>query len=220
MSETHRKQGAAGPRSFSAQVFATVLVSFLLMMGAGAAAQDPAQYAGKHPAQYPAKVPTLATVAQASAPAQQQPASGPQAAPPPHPAAPPQPAPHEGTPATVIDSDQAGGIIGMQVRSASGADMGRIVDLVVDRAGQVRAAVIDFGGFLGVGSRQIAVDWNALHFPPTGKMDQLVVDLDRNQLKLAPIYKAGEPIVVLDRSSAPVQPPAASPPAAAPQKHS
>jgi hypothetical protein len=39
-------------------------------------------------------------------------------------------------------------------------DMGRIVDVIVDRSGQVRAAVIDFGGFLGVGSRKIAVDWN------------------------------------------------------------
>ena len=42
--------------------------------------------------------------------------------------------------------------------------MGRIVDVIVDRSGQVRAAIIDFGGFLGVGSRKIAVDWNALHF--------------------------------------------------------
>jgi PRC-barrel domain len=134
-------------------------------------------------------------------------------------AAAPQRALQEGTPATVIDSDQAEGIIGMQVRSASGADMGRIVDLVVDRAGHVRAAVIDFGGFLGVGTRQIAVDWSALHFPPTGSMDSLVVDLDGNQLKLAPIYKAGEPIVVLGGSSAPAQRPVLSPRAAAPQKH-
>ena len=29
--------------------------------------------------------------------------------------------------------------------------MGRIVDIIVDRSGQVRAAVIDFGRFLGVG---------------------------------------------------------------------
>ena len=42
--------------------------------------------------------------------------------------------------------------------------MGRIVDVIVDRAGTVRAAVIDFGGFLGVGSRKIVVDWSALHF--------------------------------------------------------
>ena len=43
-------------------------------------------------------------------------------------------------------------------------DMGHIVDVIVDRSGTVRAAVIDFGGFLGVGSRKIVVDWNALHF--------------------------------------------------------
>jgi hypothetical protein len=134
-------------------------------------------------------------------------------------APPPKPTAREGTPAMVIDNEQAEGIIGEQVRSASGADMGRIVDVVVDRAGHVRAAVIDFGGFLGVGTRQIAVDWNALHFPPTGKMDGLVVDLDRNQLKLAPIYKAGEPIVVLGGSTAPPPPPIVSPGAAAPQKH-
>ncbi len=42
--------------------------------------------------------------------------------------------------------------------------MGHIVDVIVDRAGAVRAAVIDFGGFLGVGSRKIVVDWSALHF--------------------------------------------------------
>jgi len=48
-----------------------------------------------------------------------------------------------------------------EVRSAAGENMGRIVDVVVDPSGQVRAAVIDFGGFLGVGSPRIAVDWGA-----------------------------------------------------------
>ena len=43
-------------------------------------------------------------------------------------------------------------------------NMGRIVDVIVDQAGTARAAIIDFGGFLGVGSRKIAVDWNALRF--------------------------------------------------------
>jgi len=32
-------------------------------------------------------------------------------------------------------------------RSPTDEDMGRIVDVIVDRAGLVRAAVIDFGGF-------------------------------------------------------------------------
>ena len=53
--------------------------------------------------------------------------------------------------------------------SATNENMGRIVDVLVDPNGQVRAAIIDFGGFLGVGSRKIAVEWGALHFPPPGK---------------------------------------------------
>src|SRR6266849_2785320 len=45
-------------------------------------------------------------------------------------------------------------------------------DVLVDRSGIVRAAVIDFGGFLGVGSRKIVVDWNALHFGQIANKDQ------------------------------------------------
>ena len=57
-------------------------------------------------------------------------------------------------------------MLGREVRSTADENMGRIVDVIVDRAGQARAAIIDFGGFLGVGSRRIAVDWNALRFRP------------------------------------------------------
>ena len=70
--------------------------------------------------------------------------------------------------------------------------------MIVDRSGRVRAAIIDFGGFLGVGSRRIAVEWNALHFPPPGQPDaKITLDLTRDQVKAAPEYQDGEPIVVL-----------------------
>ena len=62
------------------------------------------------------------------------------------------------------DPGRREGILGKEVRSKADENMGRIVDVIVDRTGQVRAAVIDFGGFLGVGNRKIAVDWNALNF--------------------------------------------------------
>src|ERR1700760_3563915 len=65
---------------------------------------------------------------------------------------------------TVIAPREAHGVLGRDVRSPTDEDMGHIVDVIVDRTGTVRAAVIDFGGFLGVGSRKIVVDWNALHF--------------------------------------------------------
>jgi hypothetical protein len=76
--------------------------------------------------------------------------------------------------------------------------MGRIVDVIVDREGTVRAAVIDFGGFLGVGSRKIVVDWNALHFASVAnKSDSITLDLTKEQVMAAPEYKEGTPIVVL-----------------------
>src|SRR3954454_20972290 len=74
----------------------------------------------------------------------------------------PEPAPPPSV--TVIGASEARGVLGRDVRSPADEDMGHIVDVIVDRAGTVRAAVIDFGGFLGVGSRKIVVDWSALHF--------------------------------------------------------
>jgi hypothetical protein len=64
-----------------------------------------------------------------------------------------------GVPATVVDGEQLESVLGIEAFSSTGENMGRIVDIIVDRSGQIRAAIIDFGGFLGVGSRKIAVGW-------------------------------------------------------------
>jgi hypothetical protein len=99
---------------------------------------------------------------------------------------------------TVLDNHEVEGVLGREVLSATNENMGRIVDVLVDRSGQVRAAIIDFGGFLGVGSRKIAVDWNALHFPPPGKPGaRITLELTRDQVKAAPEYQEGKPVVVL-----------------------
>ena len=47
---------------------------------------------------------------------------------------------------TVIGAKDAHGILGREVRSAANEDMGRIVDAIVDREGNVRAAVIERKG--------------------------------------------------------------------------
>ncbi|HSV00353.1 MAG TPA: PRC-barrel domain-containing protein [Roseiarcus sp.] len=98
--------------------------------------------------------------------------------------------------ATVVDGEELESVLGIEALSSTGENMGRIVDIVVDRSGQVRAAIIDFGGFLGVGSRKIAVDWRSLHFDPK-KAGFVVVDLTKDQLRVAPVYKAAEPVVMI-----------------------
>jgi hypothetical protein len=130
----------------------------------------------------------------------QAPSAPPQTPPPPPsadvptaaPAAKPEPS------AIVLDTGDAQAILGKSVRSSAGEDMGRLVDVVVDRNGQPRAAVIDFGGFLGVGSRKIAVDWAALKFlrdDPKGNV--ITVELTRDQVKAAPEFKEGSAMVIL-----------------------
>lgn len=114
----------------------------------------------------------------------------------PAPAAPKEPAPPASV--TVIAPKEAHGVLGRDVRSPADEDMGHIVDVLVDRTGTVRAAVIDFGGFLGVGSRKIVVDWNALHFGHVNeKGDSITLELTKAQVAAAPEYKEGTPIVVL-----------------------
>jgi PRC-barrel domain len=112
------------------------------------------------------------------------------------PATPKEPAPPPSV--TIIGASEAHGVLGRDVRSPADEDMGRIVDVIVDRQGTVRAAVIDFGGFLGVGSRKIVVDWSALHFGRiANKSESITLDLTKEQVMAAPEYKEGTPIVVL-----------------------
>src|SRR5262245_6496980 len=48
---------------------------------------------------------------------------------------------------TVLGAWQSQGVLGREVRSTLDENMGRVVDIIVDQSGHVRAAVIDFGGF-------------------------------------------------------------------------
>jgi PRC-barrel domain len=171
---------------------AAALIAFVLL-----AAQQPTIAATRSSAELPLRS------AQATSSPQPATAQPPAVAPPP--AAAPAPAPQNdenakeektSVPATVVDGEQLESVLGIEAFGSTGDDMGRIVDILVDRTGQIRAAIIDFGGFLGVGSRKIAVDWRSLHFDPK-KAGAVVVNLTKDQLRVTPIYKAAEPVVMV-----------------------
>ena len=147
--------------------------------------------------------------AQGAAPTSETPKEAPKEKPKEAPKENPAPGGPEPPPAAVLDPPTVQSVLGREVRSVVDENMGRIVDIIVDRSGQVRAAVIDFGGFLGVGSRKIAVDWSILNFGSGDKSDRVVVDLTRAQVKAAPEYKEGKPVVVV--GAAPEAPQAAEP---------
>ncbi len=95
-------------------------------------------------------------------------------------------------------------ILGREIYSIAGEDMGRIVDILVDHKGNVRAALIDFGGFLGVGSARSRSIGTLSNSP----QDRALLSLVRDQVRVAPEYRDGEPVVVLGSPSpaAPQQP--------------
>ncbi len=80
-------------------------------------------------------------------------------------------------------------ILGRKVLGPAGEDMGSVVDVLVDGEGQPKAVIIDFGGFLGVGSRKIAVDWRLLQFRPGDPKAPISLSLGRAAVQAAPEYQ-------------------------------
>jgi hypothetical protein len=103
-------------------------------------------------------------------------------------------------------------IMGRTVDGADGKDIARIADVLVDATGAPVAAVIDFGGFLGVSNRKIAVDWKTLKFAPADKDHAIRLEMTADQIKAAPDYKEQETAAVVTHPAAAPPPPVAAAP--------
>jgi PRC-barrel domain len=126
-------------------------------------------------------------------------------------AAAPEPTAPEPQPNAVeqVPPDQAVAILGRTVATPDGHIIGRLVDVLVDSAGMPLAAVIDFGGFMGVGARKIAVHWSTLQFTPSNAKQPIALALTPDQIKAVPEYRdttKAAPVVVPNPPS-PAQPP-------------
>jgi sporulation protein YlmC with PRC-barrel domain len=58
----------------------------------------------------------------------------------------------------------ASDLIGTKVVSSNNESIGDINDVIVDKNGQIMAAVVGVGGFLGIGEKDVAVPFNSLEF--------------------------------------------------------
>jgi hypothetical protein len=84
------------------------------------------------------------------------------------------------------------GILGKKVIGPDDKELGLLTDILVDSQGRPHAAVIDVGGFLGVGSRKIAVDWRLLTLTLAPSEWKVSVNLTRSEIQGAPEYKPDE----------------------------
>lgn len=83
------------------------------------------------------------------------------------------------------------------VESQSDKDLGRIVDVLVDEKGEPQAAVVDVGGFMGVGNRRVAIAWSALRFGQVEGKLTISLDVPSDKIKAAPEFVAGKPVQAL-----------------------
>ena len=80
---------------------------------------------------------------------------------------------------------KASELIGMSVQGTDGKKLGDIKDLVIDpEEGSVEYAVLEFGGFAGIGDKYFAVPWDALQLDQSNK--KLLLDVHKRELKDAP----------------------------------
>ncbi len=76
-------------------------------------------------------------------------------------------------------------MIGVTVRNAAGDSVGKIDDLLITDGGTLRAVVIDVGGFLGLGSKLIAVEPGALVLRPGGDRFSAVLNMGKDAVAAA-----------------------------------
>ncbi len=82
-------------------------------------------------------------------------------------------------------------VIGTSVKDATGATIGRVEDIVLDKlSNNIMFAIVGFGGFLGVGEKFHPLPWSTLDYDEDA--DGYVVNLTRQQLEAAPAFTMDE----------------------------
>ncbi|MGE3282925.1 MAG: PRC-barrel domain-containing protein [Alphaproteobacteria bacterium] len=76
-------------------------------------------------------------------------------------------------------------LIGKDVYGANGEDVGDLENLLISPDGRVRAAIVEFGGFLGIGTNKVAVSWDQLQI----NGDRVVTNLTKEQVRAMPRWE-------------------------------
>jgi sporulation protein YlmC with PRC-barrel domain len=82
-------------------------------------------------------------------------------------------------------------VIGVKVENAKGDNLGEINDVVIDPIdGRITYAVLEAGGFLGLGEKYFAIPWRAFQTVADendrGDIDKLILNVDKDRMKKAP----------------------------------
>jgi sporulation protein YlmC with PRC-barrel domain len=80
---------------------------------------------------------------------------------------------------------------GTTVLGSDNQKVGDVVDILLDKSGQVRAFIVGVGGVLGLGTKEVAIDLTEFREVPAanGNKTHLKVPMTKEQLTQAPDFK-------------------------------
>jgi hypothetical protein len=88
-------------------------------------------------------------------------------------------------------------LMGKRLFGPGGEELGRLVDLVADAEGRPVAVVVDVGGFMGLGSRRVALPWSVLRFRREANMVRLSIEIAPDRVTAAPEFRPDDPTTIL-----------------------
>jgi sporulation protein YlmC with PRC-barrel domain len=102
---------------------------------------------------------------------------------------------------TAAQRTSAEQLIGKRVVGANNEDIGKVKDVILEpKTGKARQLVVASGGFLGIGEKLIAVDYNDASLP-AGASKVSIPDLSRAQVQAMRDFTYDDNMVALSRST-------------------
>ncbi|MCW8087225.1 PRC-barrel domain-containing protein [Sabulicella glaciei] len=92
------------------------------------------------------------------------------------------------SPGAATNLQSAQSLIGTNVVGSNGRDAGEVRNLVVDSSGQVRAALVEWGGFLGLGTREALVPIDRIRMGQGN--ERATLNMTREELERLPRYES------------------------------
>lgn len=115
---------------------------------------------------------------------------------------------------TSLANRHLGSLIDREVVAPDGSHVGQVIDVLLDQDGHPAAAVVDVGGFMGVGNRRVAIAWDQFVLGGMTEKSPVKLRLSAAEVRSAPSYDASSMNVTVVHGPPP--PPPAAPAASAP----
>lgn len=92
----------------------------------------------------------------------------------------------------IVNADgslNASKLIGLDVESPEAKKVGDIGEVVLDKGGKVEGVVVDVGGFLGIATHPVLLDWKDVTLANQDGKDRAIVNLSKEKLEQMPAYE-------------------------------